>query len=287
VELRPLGGGCPPERRLVEEAVATEAGISVAAIRVQDPEDGATTGRTGAVASHDDLRPLSDHIPPEMDPAPPSELEADPRRLADRTREPGGKAGRLEHDEADPRPPGEGGEPTEAVREALRSGDPGWEIDDQQVDRTTSEERAGDRDPLVRGRGGHDDEPLETDAPGDGLDRVEGRGEVEPRDDRAGSLRLGDEPEGEGRPPAREVAADREAHPARETAGAEDRVEGREAGREDVPVVATRDLVAVRRRGPERRRGEGADDGGRSGTPAGPKARQGRRDIGGKSRHAT
>jgi len=73
------------------------------------------------------------------------------------------------------------------------------QVDDQDVDRTTGEEHPGDRQALVEGVRRQDDEPVEPDAAGDGLDRVEGTGEVEPRNDRAVDLGLGGHPQGEGR----------------------------------------------------------------------------------------
>ena len=73
------------------------------------------------------------------------------------------------------------------------------QVDDQDVDRTAGEEHPGDRQALVEGLRRQDDEPVEPDAAGDGLDRVEGSGEVEPGDDRTVGLGLGGHPQGKGR----------------------------------------------------------------------------------------
>jgi len=73
------------------------------------------------------------------------------------------------------------------------------QVDDQDVDRTTGEEHPSDRQALVEGVRREDDEPVETNAAGDGLDRVEGAGEVEPGDDRTVGLGLGGDPQGESR----------------------------------------------------------------------------------------
>jgi hypothetical protein len=107
------------------------------------------------------------------------------------------------------------------------------EVDHQQVHRPTREQRAGDGDALVDVDRGHDDEPLRPDAPGDGLDRVERPGEVQPGDDPAGPLGLGGEAQGEGRPAAREIAPESQAHAALQAARPEDRVERGKSGRED------------------------------------------------------
>ena len=69
--------------------------------------------------------------------------------------------------------------------------------------------------------------------PSDGLDRIEGGREIEPGHDRPGGLGRRGHPQRERRPPAREVAANRHAHPARHAAGPEDGVELGEPGRMD------------------------------------------------------
>src|SRR4029079_13981837 len=73
-----------------------------------------------------------------------------------------------------------------------------------------------------------DDEPFEVDATGDRFDRVETARQVEPGDDRSLSLRLGDDPQAQRRPPARALSPDRDAGRLRQTARAEDRIECRE-----------------------------------------------------------
>ncbi len=76
-------------------------------------------------------------------------------------------------------------------------------------------------------------EPLEVDAPRDRLDRVERPGRVEVGDHRPASLRLGAEPQGEGRLATRDVAFQRRRGRAWQAAGPQDRVERREARRHD------------------------------------------------------
>ena len=193
------------------------------------------------------LRPLADDVAPEPDPRSAGELEAEAGRFGD-----GGRRGRRSS-------PG-GSRATSSVSDRrasaasrrepvgdLRGGRAGVrarrQVDDEQVDRPAGEERAGDRQALVERVRRQDDEPVEADAAGDGLDRVEGAGEVEPGDDRAVGLGLRGEPEGEGRLAGAGVAAEGDAGAPRQAAGAEDRVERREAGPDD-PLDAVRGAVA-------------------------------------------
>lgn len=282
----------------VEELVPTEAGVPLAAVGVEDPEGRPTTRRAGAVAGHDDLGRLPDDVPPEADPGLPSQLEADPRPLPDRRRHRGRQARRLEDEERDPRPPGQGRQPAEPFREPGGPRRPRREVDDEEVHGPAGQERARDRETLLRVCRGDDDEPLRTDAAGHGLDRVEGVGEVQPGNDRAGRLGLRGEPEGERRPPAREITPEREARPAGQAARAEDRVEVPEPGREDAGRI--REAGPSRRaeggiplglevRLGRRRHREGPDDlarGARRGRPpARSEGREGCRHVRGKGRH--
>ena len=176
------------------------------------------------------------------------------------------------------------------------------EIDDQQVDRPTREQGAGDRDALVDVGGGHDDEPLRPDPAGHRLDRIEGLGEVQPGDDRAGGLGLRGQAEREGRPTARDVAPERQAHPAWQAARTESGVQGRKARREDAGRVRLADRL-----GAEIRIGGGilqwhrgkraldraeaadglAESRGSGRAPLRPKGRQGRRHVRGECRHGS
>ena len=237
---------------------------------------------------------MADDVAAEPDPAPPGELETDPRRLANGLGDAGGEVGGLEDDERDPGPPGEGRQPPETLGEGTAgSGARGGrdlrvrpdraqrEVDHEEIDRPPRQERAGDRDSLVGRSRSHHDEPLEVDAPGDGLDRVESGGQVQPGDDRACRLRLGDEPEGDRRPPARQVSAEREADSLRQPAGTEDRVEGPEAGRDDPILVALGTCVGHE----DRDGGERADDGRRGRAPPRPEGRESGRDVRGERCH--
>jgi hypothetical protein len=220
-------------RPRVQEVLAAEAGVALAAVRVEDPEGCSPPGWTGPVAGDDHLRSLADHVPSEADPRSTGQLEPDPSGFGDRGRDAGDEPRWLEHDQGDPGPASQRREPAEAVGNARGSLDPRREVDDEEVHGPAGEERTGDREPLVRVLRGEDDEPLQLDSAGDGLDRIEGCREVHPGHDRAGRLGFRDEAQSERRPAAREVTSERETHPARQATGAEDRVEIREAGRED------------------------------------------------------
>ena len=77
-----------------------EAGVALAAVRVQDSEGRSPAGWPGAIARDHHLRSLADHVPAEPDPRSAGQLEPDPRRFADRACE-AARAGHirwLEHD---------------------------------------------------------------------------------------------------------------------------------------------------------------------------------------------
>jgi len=152
------------------------------------------------------------------------------------------------------------------------------QVEDQQVDRSTGEQAAGDAEPLVKaGRGDHH-EPVEPDPAGDGLDRIEAARQVEPGHDRALRLGFRRDSQAERRPAARAVAADRDAGRLRQPAWSEDRVERRKARPDDAIVGSrlpgrTRIRVVDRDEGRRRCQGQRPDDPRSCGTPAGPEAR--------------
>jgi len=195
---------------LVEESVAAEAGVALATIRVEDPEGRPAARWAGPVPGDQHLRSLADHVSAEPDPRSASQLQPDAGRLADRAGETPGPGGirRFQDDEADPGAPGQGRQPAEPIGEAhLRRATrtfPGArrQVDDQQVHRSTRQQRAGDREALVGVGRRQDDEPLRPDAAGHDLDRVEGGREVQPGDDGAGGLRGRCEPQRERGPAA-------------------------------------------------------------------------------------
>jgi hypothetical protein len=275
-----------------------ETAVPLATLGVEDPELRPSPRRPVAAAGHERLGPLADDVPPEPDPCPPRKLEAQPRGFRHCGREPGGQPGRLEGDEERLRPPGEPGQPTQPLGDLGRGRAHGrsWrKVDHEDVDRAAGEEHPGDREALVEGVGGQDDEPVEADAAGGGLDRIERPGEVQPGNDRAVGLGLGDEPEGEGGGARARSAAQGHAGGAWQPARPDDRVESRKAGPDD-PLDAGPWLARRRRGGPvvdagrlgrERRRGQRSDDPRSCRAPSRLEGRQSSRHVRGEAGHRT
>ena len=280
-----MGAGGGGRKVVAEELVAGEAAIPLPALGVEDPELRLPPRRPEPVPGDRHLRPLADHVAPEPDPRPAGEFQAEAGRFGDGDREAVRQAGRLEGDEERLRAAGERGEAAEAVRDAGRGRArvrTRRQVDDEQVDRPAGKERTGDREALVERLRGEHDEPVETDAPGDGLDRVEGTGQVEPGDDRALGLGFRGETQGERRLAGARLAAERDARAARQAAGPEDRVEGREA-RPDDPVdraAALRLPLGRQRRGRQR-----PDDPRSCRAPSRLEGRQSSRHVRGERRH--
>lgn len=275
-----------------------ETAVPLATLGVQDPELRSSARRPVAAAGHERLGPLADHVAPEPDPAASLELETKAGRFGDSGRERRHQARRFEGDQERFGPSGEAGQATESLGD-LGRGRAGVrarrEVDHEDVDRSPGEEHPGDRQALVEGLGGQDDEPVEPDAAGGSLDRIEGSSKVQPGDDRAVGLGLGDEPEGESRGARRRSAAQRHAGGARQSARADDRVESREAGPDD-PLDASSRLVRGRRNelgwvvgrlGRERRRGQRSDHPRSCGTPPRLERRESSRDVRGEACHRT
>ena len=293
-----------------------EAGVALPSVGVQDPEGRSPARWTSPVAGDDHLRSLADDVPAEPDPRSTGELEPDPGRLADgrcQTARRCRGTWRLEHDEGDPGTACERGQPPESIGESrsrAATARPPFrrqarrQVDDQQVDRPSGQERARDRETLLGIGRGQDDQPLRLDPPRDGLHRVERRRQVQPGNDRACRLGLGRKPQRQRRPPARHVTSHRHAHPPWHAARPEDGIELSKARREDsVWVGNLRREWQPALRGPRRRpcepsvrgrferhRGQRADnlaDEPRRGrTPARSKGRQGRRQVRRWSGHA-
>ncbi len=286
-------------RPTIQKFLTPEASVASSSVGVQDPEGRSPAGWAGAIARDHHLRSLADHVPAEPDPRSTGQLQPDAGRLADR----GGQAAlhvrirtghdarRLQHDERDPGTTRERGEAPESIGESRsRAGtrsrggtEPGGQVDDQQVHRAASEQRAGDREALLWiGRGQHD-QPLRPDPARNRLDRIQRLRQVQPGDDGAGCLRLRGQPQGERCSAARGIPAQRHAHAPRHAAGTEDGIKLVEPGRID-PI-----RIDPPARRFERHRGERPDDlagiPGRSGTPARSKGRQGRVQVRRGSRH--
>lgn len=279
-----------------EQPVTDEACVPLTALGVEDPERGRPSRWPVAVVGDERFRALADDVAAQADPRPASQFQADAGRLVDRGRETAWAAaqpGRIEDQEQGLRAAGERGETVESIgdparRVALRQSTAG-QVEDEQVDRATGEERAGDRQALVKAGRGDDHEPFEADAAGDGFDRVEAAREVEPGDDGPGGLRLRGGPQRQRRPAAGAVAADRDTGRAREATRPQDRIERGEAGADD-PLIGERrgrrrlDEWRLPRR---RRKCQRPDDPRSCGTPSRLKAREGGVHISARGRHRT
>ena len=283
----------------MEEVVAAEAGISLATLRVEDPEGRPPPRRAISIARDQRLRPLAHDVASEPDPRPPGEFETEAGRLGDGGRQPTPVTGWFEHDEERLRAPGERRQPAESVGDAgrfVRGRQPATgEVEDEQVDRAPGQQHATDGEALVERLRGDDHEPFEADTTGDRLDRVEAARQVEPGHDRAGVLCLGGEAVDERRPAARAVAADRDARVSRQATRPQDGVERREA-RVDDPVVGVEivgatigpwPVIGEWRHGRGRRQRQRADDLRSCRTPSGTEARDSGVHIGARVRHRT
>jgi hypothetical protein len=287
------GGWFRPGRGLVDQqGIPGEARVPLAALGVEDPEGRPTPRRTVAVVRDERLGALADDVAAQADPRPAGQLEPNAGRLGDCGREPAGESRRIEDQQQGLRPPGECGESMESIGDPARFVGPGQstarEVEDEEVDRAAGEKTAGDAQALVEAGRGDDDEPLEVDSPGDGLDRIEAARQIEPGDDRALRLRLRGDPQAERGPAAGAVAADRDTGRLREAAGAEDRVERGEAGADDA-VVGSRVVLRLEVGCLDRRGGQsqGSDHPRSCGTPSSPEARDGSIHITTPGRHRT
>jgi len=223
-----------------EEVIPAEAGVTLAAVRVQDPERRPSSRRPVAVPGDQCLRALADDVAAETDPRPTCQLQAEAGRFGDGPGQAAGETGRLQYDEQGLRSSGQRGQTAEPVgddRRPVRGGQaPARQVQDEQVNGAPGEQRATDGQALVDRVGGDDHQPFEADAPGDGLDRVEAARQIEPGHDGTGGLGFSGQPEDERGPPARTVAADRDGRRTRQPAGSQDRVQCREPGPDD-PLV--------------------------------------------------
>ena len=207
------------------------------------------------VAGDHHLRLLADDVAAEADPRPTGKFELHARGLAERLHDGVRQVRRLQHDEQAARPTRERGQPMQPLREPGRptagsTGGPAHgtglrrthaerrgQVDEQDVHRPTLEQRAGDAQPFIRGLRREDHEPFQPHAAGDGLNRVERTGEVQVRDDRPAGLGLRGEAQRQRGLAAGRIAVHRDTGRTRQTARAEDRIESREAGGDDAPVV--------------------------------------------------
>ena len=301
---------------LAEQARRRKTGIPIATLGIDDAQVRPAPGRPEVVAVHDDLGLLADDVAPETEPGPTGQVEPQPDRFGERAGHALRQARRLEDDEERAGPTRERGQPMEAVGDPRRpttirrapgptlGAQVGRQIDEQQVHRPSLEERTGHGQALVqRGRGQHH-QPFGLQAARHRLDRVERAREVQPRDDRAAGLGFRREPEGDGGLAAGVIAPQRDAGEARDPARPEDRVQGREPGGHDAPIVERRLGRGIVPLGRRRERGERPDHQGRvsvpgrglarleppprsCASPATLKGRQGSAEVRGRDGHTT
>lgn len=104
-----------------EEVVPAEAGVTLATLRIEDPERRPAPGRAVAVPGNQRLRALADDVAPETDPRATSEFQAQARRFGNRTRQTTSQPRRLQHDEQRLRPPGQCSQTPEPVGDGGRT----------------------------------------------------------------------------------------------------------------------------------------------------------------------
>jgi hypothetical protein len=277
---------------IAEKVRAVEAAVALAALGVEDPELRPPARRPEAVAGDRHVRSLADDVASEPDPRIARELQAEAGRFGDGGLEPPHEARRLEGDEERFGATSERGETAQPFGDAGR-GRAGVrtrrKIDDEQVDRSTGKESARDRQALVERLGREDDEPIQADAAGDCLDRIEAPGEIQPGDDGTVDLGLGSDPQGEGRLARARLAAEGDARAAWEPARPENRVQLRKAGvdhpLDDVPGCLAGNGERLRLLIRQRGRRERPDDPRSCGAPACLEGRQSSRHVRRERRH--
>jgi hypothetical protein len=170
-------------RAAVEQPVLPQAGIPVAAFRIQDPQLGMPPRRAVSTPGHRHQAVLPDHVSAEPDPAGLCQLEPEPTRLVQRTTQSCTDRDRLYHQEQRTGPSGQRRQPSRTITNA-RSDERRFpairKVQHQHIDGPGGEERRrqGQRLPEIDRR--EHDEPLETYATRHRLDRVDGAGQVQP-----------------------------------------------------------------------------------------------------------
>jgi hypothetical protein len=277
-----------------EEVVLPKAGVALATIRVEDPERGPPPRRAVPVPRDQRLRALAHDVAPEADPRAPGKLQAETGRFGDGAGQAAGETGRFQHHEQRLRSSGQRRQPTQPIgddRRLVRGGEAtAGQVEDEQVHRASGKQRPTDGQPFIERLRSDDHQPLQADASGDRLNRIEAPGQIEPGYDGSRGLGLGSEPEDEGCPTARAVAANGDARRARQATRSQDRVERREPCPDDPTIRRPRFLpdgwFGRWDQGWHGREGEGAFGDPRScRSPASLQACHGCRHVRGEGRH--
>jgi hypothetical protein len=103
-----------------EQGVASETGVPLAALGVQDPKGRAATRWAIAVVRHECLGTLADDVAAQSDPRPSRQLEADAGGLVERGRQPPTEPGRIQDQQQGLRATGQGGHPVEPIGDLRR-----------------------------------------------------------------------------------------------------------------------------------------------------------------------
>lgn len=232
---------------------AGDRGRWIGVVRVADLQLDASARRAEAVLGDGHLRELADDVPPRPDPVAPIELQPQADRFSERSVQLGLEVERFEDDQPGTDAPGVGGQPSQLG--ILPARESGRQVDHQQVDRSTSQQGAGQREALGRLGRAKDHQPAQVDPATDGLERVEGAGQVEVGRDGAAGLGLGQAAQGECGLATRGIAADGRTRLSRQPARAQHGVEERETGRDD--LIAGRPQRVRAGRGLEQRLQDG------------------------------
>ena len=224
-----------PRRNLSQQLAPRQAGIAQPALCVQDSQLRRTARRPKPIPRHADLSPLPHHVPAQPNPGSPAQLQPQRRNLGESAGQGGGKAGWLQNEQLDARSTGQGSQSAETLGQVRRRNpgahEPGRQIQQQQVHRSILEKHGRHRQRLLERIRRQDDEPLELNAPGNGLHRIQASGQIQIRRDPAGSLGPGHGLQRERRLPAGPIAVQGRGCGARQTAQPQDRIQGAKAGR--------------------------------------------------------
>jgi hypothetical protein len=134
-------------------------------------ELGAAARDAEAVLRDRHRRTLSDDVAPKVDPRRARELEPQARRFGKRTVYLGWDVQRFEHDQSGTDSPGVRRQPSDGPLLGRRN--PARQVDHQEVDRSTGQERTCERKPLGRVCGPQDHEPAQVHPSTDRLEWIE------------------------------------------------------------------------------------------------------------------
>ncbi len=236
-----------------EQVIPGKAGVPCATFRIQDLELCATARWSVAVSSDGHRAPLPHNVPAQPDPARAPELQPQPARFLDGGGQATTEGIRLQDDEQRARPPGERREPGQPVTHPAtrHRGIPAVrQVHHEQVNGPGGEQRRSQDEGLLELGGSEHDEPVEAHTPRNRLHRIEGPGEIQPRDDRPARLRLSSRTQRHGGLARGRISAQRHGGGARQPTRAEDGVQSGKPGLDDVAVH-----VRIGDAGPGPRRG--------------------------------